>query len=64
LLIYDLAATRHTGSPGVPRPDRRIDVARTGAQGVAHVRAAPPDVVGTDPQQRTDLNQISVEEKR
>ena len=28
-----------------PNPGHRIDVARTGAEGVARVRAAPPDVV-------------------
>src|SRR5260370_35314751 len=28
-----------------PAPGHRIEVARTGAAGVAHVRAAPPDVV-------------------
>jgi two-component system nitrogen regulation response regulator GlnG len=28
-----------------PAPGHRIDVARTGTEGVAHVRAAPPDVI-------------------
>ena len=28
-----------------PTPGHRIEVARTGAAGVAHVRAAPPDVI-------------------
>jgi hypothetical protein len=28
-----------------PAPDHRIAVARTGVEGVAHVRAAAPDVV-------------------
>jgi two-component system nitrogen regulation response regulator GlnG len=31
-----------------PPPGHRIEVARTGAEGVAHVRAAPPDVVLLD----------------
>ena len=30
---------------GLPAPGCRIEVARTGAEGVAHVRAASPDVV-------------------
>jgi two-component system nitrogen regulation response regulator GlnG len=29
----------------VPAPSRRLDVARTGAKGVTHARAPPPDVV-------------------
>jgi two-component system nitrogen regulation response regulator GlnG len=29
----------------LPAPGHRVEVARTGAEGVAHVRAAPPDVV-------------------
>jgi two-component system nitrogen regulation response regulator GlnG len=33
-----------------PTPGHRIEVARTGAAGVAHVRAAPPDVVLLNPQ--------------
>jgi two-component system nitrogen regulation response regulator GlnG len=48
LIDDDAALTREQVRRAFPAPAHTVAVARTGADGVAHVRAQPPDVILLD----------------